>query len=837
MTVPNVRARTRPALTLFLVSLAGLLLEVGYTRITSYKLWYYYTYLVIGLALLGIGSGGIALVLSSRLKQATTDTIVTACSLIGAASIAVGYLIVARIPVDTLQVWDYGTAQSFKNFALLGVICLVLFGSFVAIGMIVATVLGRARDDIDRLYFSDLIGAGLGCFVAVYLISHLGPPAVIMLAALVLAVTGLITLPRRPSFAFVSGSALALVLAIVVAFNSLLPDVKPEKTKIDAGPYAAKSEWGPVFRVDAMPVPGNAYLLVHDGTFGAAMNPYNGDPASLTRYDTDPRSLPFTVLGKRAARVLIIGSAGGNEILASLHFKAGKIDGVELNPVTLSYLKHSFADFTGHLDKQPGVTLHNADGRSFLARSKQKYDLIWYVAPDSYAASNAASSGAFVLSESYLYTNRMIVDSLKHLTRDGLVVTQFGELNYTNRPNRTARYVVTARKAFEQFGVDNPQKHMLVAPFLTTGTGDFSSILLKRTPFTPAEVKRVVAKIPTLKSLEKGRVVGHTELAYAPGYPLGPGIVPQLASVSDAELPNVIAQYPRDISAVSDDAPFFWHFVPFTRVLKHYGQSVTASDPEDSIGERVLLLLLGIAALYAAVFLIVPFLAVRKKWSAFPAKATSGVYFAALGLGFMFFEVTMIQRLTRFLGYPTYSLTVTLASILVSTGVGALVSKRLARRLGSPMPFVLAVLALLTVFYQYGFDGVNNGMLSSPLFARVVVAWIVLFPLGFCLGMFMPLGLTYIGAMSEHGDEYVAWGWAVNGFFSVIGSVLTTILSMSFGFRVVQFAALGVYAIAVVAFTRLRRIAVANGAAIPAREEIALHDDARGGDAIQPAIT
>jgi hypothetical protein len=251
----------------------------------------------------------------------------------------------------------------------------------------------------------------------------------------------------------------------------------------------------------------------------------------------------------------------------------------------------------------------------------------------------------------------------------------------------------------------------------------------------------------------------------------------------------------------------------------------------------VLLLLLGIAALYAAAFLIVPFLAVRKKWTAFPAKATSGVYFAALGLGFMFFEVTMIQRLTRFLGYPTYSLTVTLASILVSTGVGALVSKRLAQRLGSPMPFVLAVLALLTVFYQYGFDGLNNGMLSSPLFARVVVAWIVLFPLGFCLGMFMPLGLTYVGAMSEHGDEYVAWGWAVNGFFSVIGSVLTTILSMSFGFRVVQFAALGVYAIAVVAFTRLRRIAVASGASVPLREEIVLHDEARDGDAMQPAIT
>ena len=60
------------------------------------------------------------------------------------------------------------------------------------------------------------------------------------------------------------------------------------------------------------------------------------------------------------------------------------------------------------------------------------------------------------------------------------------------------------------------------------------------------------------------------------------------------------------------------------------------------------------------------------------ARASSAVYFAALGLGFMFFEITMIQRLVLFLGYPTYSLTVTLASILLFTGLGALLSHRLA---------------------------------------------------------------------------------------------------------------------------------------------------------------
>jgi hypothetical protein len=71
--------------------------------------------------------------------------------------------------------------------------------------------------------------------------------------------------------------------------------------------------------------------------------------------------------------------------------------------------------------------------------------------------------------------------------------------------------------------------------------------------------------------------------------------------------------------------------------------------------------------------------------------------------------------------------------------------------------------------------------------------------------MFMPLGLNLVNGLSDHPDEYVAWSWAVNGFFSVIGSVLTTILAMSIGFRSVQLVALGVYAVAVLAYLQLRR--------------------------------
>ena len=99
--------------------------------------------------------------------------------------------------MNTIEIWDYGTASSVKNLAIVGIICLAIFASFIAVGIIVSTILGRAPEGINRLYFADLIGAGLGCLAAIPLITHLGPPDVIMLSALIFVAVGLLALPRR----------------------------------------------------------------------------------------------------------------------------------------------------------------------------------------------------------------------------------------------------------------------------------------------------------------------------------------------------------------------------------------------------------------------------------------------------------------------------------------------------------------------------------------------------------------------------------------------------------------------------------------------------------------
>ena len=787
---------------ILLISFAALLLEISYTRIVSYKLFYYYTYLVIGLALLGIGSGGVLVTVSGRLRRATTDAIMMWGLLLGAASVGLGYVIVARLPIATLRIWNYGTGASYSNAARLLVICLALFASFVAVGVMIATLFGRRSEQIGRLYFADLLGAGLACAVVVALISSIGPPATIVLAGLILAVAGLRIAVRRRSPAVSLGGVLAVVLAVGVVAPSVLPHPREDASKTDLSDVLFSS-WSPIFRVDANPYK-DRRLLYHDGLLGSNIYRFNGDVSTLTRYDTDPRSFPFALRDEPPGNVMIIGAAGGNEILASLRFNAGHIDAIELNPVTHRLVTDDFADYAGNLADIPNVNYVNGDGRSYLARSDKTYDLVWFPATDSYAAANAAVAGAYVLSESYLYTSDAIVESFEHTGPNGILAVQFGEFNFEEKPNRTSRYVSTARHALKEIGVDDPSRHILVGTSGSPEGGSLSNIFVKRSPFTPAEVERFVA--------QQDKVPNST-VRYAPGQPPQDNSVTAIATLPTSQLDRWFESYPYDVRPVTDDGPFFWHFDRFGDVIRDFGEASGPSDVEDATGERVLLLLLGIAVLFSAVFLLLPFIAIRRTWTKLPRKGRSALYFACLGLGFMFFEITLIQRLTLFLGYPTYSLTVTLASILIFTGVGALLSGRHKHR-PRVLQALVAIIVALTLFYQFALPPITDGLLGLPLVARMLIAFVILAPLGICLGTFMPLGLGAVAELTEFPREYVAWGWAVNGFASVIGAVLTTILAMTFGFRVVLFLALFAYLVALLALRGLLR--TSRGLAAPA---------------------
>jgi hypothetical protein len=784
---------------IFVISAAALLLEISYTRIISFKLYYYYTYLVIGLALLGLGSGAVIVAISKRLQRTDTTTALARCVYAAAGTAIVGYLAVALTPLDTLEVWTGTRSAQLVAVGQLLVICLGLYVTFLPLGMAVSLLLARRADDINRVYFADLAGAALACLVVVPLIAWVGPQSLIAIVTVVLAALGLYI--GAADRAFVGRRAVQVVtiaaalVVLVPAFDGdAAPEIRTEESKgLRPDTPTAASEWSALFRVDALPLP-EATILYHDGIWGSAVWPWDGDPESLTRFDDDDRSIPFAALGEPPERVLIIGAAGGNEIAAALHFGAEHVEAVELNPATARLLRGQFADYSGDLTEHPNVDYVVGDGRSYLARSDEAYDLVWFVAPDSYAASNAGSSGAFVLSESYLYTEEMLREALDHLAPDGLVVMQFGEKDYENRPNRTARLASTARAAFD--GADLGPLSERVVVTTTVEEGFFyggSTTILAREPFDDDALDRIVAQASE---------VPNAAVRYAPGRPGDDGApVNQVITLPDDELRRFVDAYPYDIRAIDDNRPFFWHFTPFSQVIADLGEPLGTVDVEIAIGERVLLLLLGVSIVLAAVFLLLPFVAVRDQWRQLPDKATSAPIFALLGIAFIAIEVVLIQRLSLFLGYPTYSLTVTLMAILLSAGVGALVSGRWHARPRRMLTGLAIAIVALGVLYSFVTPWIEESLQSLPTLTKAAIVVVLCAPLGFCLGMFMPFTISLVAR--DGSPAYVAWGWAINGFFSVIGSTLTTIVSMTFGFRSVLFGSVVLYLIAVVLLARL----------------------------------
>ena len=763
-----------------MVGFVGLTLEIAYTRIVSFKLFYYYTYFVIGLALLGFGVAATVVALSPRLRRREVlDTVRVLAPAIGLLGV-LSYLLVARLPTDVNQIWAApGLGRAIGELLVVVVLALALTAVFFGLGLIISLLIVVDSADVRKLYSWDLAGAALGCLLAVPLQLTVGPPAMVLLSLIAFAALGGVIALQQGR-----GKGLALggvVITAVVGLGVGQLDVRTDATKtLRLSDEVEGGDWGAVFRVDAVQGFGPVKILHHDGLWGSSIWQYDGTPATTDRFSRDGRQIPWAALGRTPERLLIIGAAGGNEIQAALTYGVGHVDAVELNPVTHHLLTETFAEYSGNIANLPNVNYVQGDGRTFLARSDAEYDLIWFVAPDSYAASNAATSGAFVLSESYLYTQEMIETAFDHLSADGLMVAQFGDFDFDARPTRTARYLVTARDAIDDRVDDFASHSLLIVEEADLDISRVSTIVLSPAAFDAGDGERVVAAV--------AKVPGARAIHLPEGGGTNEGLTAQIITGDDPAVDALVDGYQYDISTITDDRPFFWHFTPYDDVVTNFSRGLENS--EIAIGERLLLMLLTVAVVVALVLLALPFLISRRR-SGSPAVSVPGrwrllVYFAALGLGFMLVEISMIQRFALLLGYPTLSLSVSLFTLLIATAIGARSSDWIQRDTRTRLWMTLGAMWLVGIVYLAVSDPVTERVLawSEPL--RIGLVVVMLFPVGVLLGMFLPTGIDRARAMAGDAGaddgRLVAWCWAVNGFFSVIGSTSTTMLSMTFGF-------------------------------------------------------
>ena len=792
---------------IFLVALATLVFEISLIRVLSFTIWYHFAYVVISTALLGFGASGTLVALRPSIGTRDPARAVARCCAAAAASVALVLAFVAVFPLDPTLI-----LRERSQLVLLFAYQLVAATPFFFSGIAISLMLRGAGPQVGRLYFFDLVGAGLGSAAAVALMNALTPPGTALLAGFGFAAATCCIAPSRGLRT--AGAALALGLAVAAGFGARIP-FEPARSKhlamltVEKHMLPVLHEWTALFRTDLLRasedtaftlfdtwgISRNARpetvqwpwgFVVHDGTAGTPLYDLRGEP--LAYFDQHVLSLPYWVANPKP-RVLVIGVGGGRDVVAALRYGASHVTGVELDPVTLRLIRDDHADIHAGTFSRGDVELLAGEGRHFVRSTDERFDLIQLTGVDTLAAT---ASGAYVLAENYLYTVEAFHDFLDRLTPGG--VLSFGIGNWSaDAPQAAGRILDVARAALLERGVEDPARHLA----LVDSTLIFTELLVRNEPFTPEEFAmineraRLLAFVPLLVG-DDARPLYRTLVG-----PDGP------------EREALLESLPFDVRAIRDDKPFFFHFDRWRDLLRASDFSPVHGT---ALGQIVLGVLLVSLTLLGAVVIVGPLVVFRRRGVLAAGGAGLGLlgYFLAVGVGFMLFEISLIQRFVVYLGYPTYSLTVVLFALLVFMGIGSHASRRWLGREARALPAAVGLLALLTLALMLGLAPLQQATLAAPLGVRVALTLAALAPLGLVLGVFFPLG---IGRASALHPDLVPWAWAINGCASVTATVLAIVLAMEIGFRGVWLCSLLIYAAGVLA---LLRSGAAGGAAAPA---------------------
>ncbi len=778
---PGLRARGGTYAGLFMVTLSTLMYEIGLTRIFSVTMWYHFAFVAISVALFGMTIG--ALIVHYWPQRFPDDKLRTQLwkySLFFALAIPPCFITQLALPFSPHAT----VAGLWSIFAT----CVIISIPFVFSGIVVALALTRFPERVNRLYAADLIGAAMGCVALVALLQYFdGPSAVIAVAALGAVGAGFFALDAGSKPGVWLAVAAVVVFGGFAAANAYTARSGSAWLRIVWAKEARDSNhveerWNAFSRVTVEGTREAPTGIVIDSTAGTALPPDNPEHAALLKDQISNLAHQL----RHNAEDLVIGSGGGTDVRSALVFNDKSVTGVEINPLVLHFANGVFGDYTGHMDRDPRVKFVNDEARSYIARTDKKYDIMQISLIDTWAAQGA---GAFALSENSLYTTNawhLFFDRLKH---DGVLsVTRFYKFPGADRPLEMYRTTALASQALTNIGVKNPRTHILVykSPINALGVSLATILVSPHQPFSEADRAAATAQA---QAQHFDAVLTPTE-----------SITPYFAKLARPGGPGpAVNDVAEDISPPTDNRPFFFQMADLDTFLQGKGFS-------NSFVTRPVLVLamLAVAVLLLAFgFIVLPLLFTTKR-SEHKGMIPFYSYFTAIGLGFLLIEISQLQRLSIFLGNPTYSLAVVLFSVLLFSGIGSMATERFVKT-ARPSSWLTPLLVLLALVVLFGFltpeiFRANDGA-TTPV--RVAIAVLLLAPLSFGLGMPFVIGMR--AAASRGGDTPTAFLWGMNGAASVCASVFGVVIAVFFGISAAFWTGAAAYVVAAVSMTVIAR--------------------------------
>jgi len=792
--------------------LSGCLLayEIALTRLFSMVLWHHFAYMIISAAMLGYGASGTALaLLRERIAPCFNATFLATAAML-ALAMPLSFLLAQQVPFNPLELlWD--TSQLPKLLTIYLLVALPFFFGGASIGL----ALWRFGMQAGRVYAADIFGAGAGSLGVVAALFFMSPGDLLtILAALALfaaAIAAIELKVQRPWLAkLFSGLALLAVVAAHAGWLKIHPSPYKDlsQTLNISGTRMIEERTGPLGQVavvesiripfryapgmslNALDEPPPQLEMFVDGNGPTVLTRFDGNLAPLAYLGQLTSALPYHVLESPAIRlhgprVLVLGAGAGADVLQALYYRAGRVDAVELDRNIIDLVRNRFSDFSGNLYKRPDVRVHEGEARGFASAGAGQYDLIQVALLDSFGV---ASAGLYGLSESYLYTVEALQTYLGHLAPDGMLsITRW----LTLPPRDSLKLLATAIAALEESGVPDPARRLAMMRGWKTVT-----LLVKNSDFSPGEIA-AIREFSRTRSFDP---------AYYPGMPpeeanrynllARPYFYEGAVALLGPERQDFIDRYKFHIEPATDDRPYFFRYFKWDAAVELFSLRQQGGMALLDWSYPLLVATLIQAVLASILLILTPLAASRARETLPPASAA--LYFLAIGFAFMFMEIAFIQKFILFLSHPLYALAVVLCAFLIFAALGSwLAGRKQGRATGvRSVTTAIAVLGMVALLYLALLPDLFDALIHLPDPAKIGISAALIALPGICMGIPFPTGMARLACTLP---DAIPWAWAINGFASVAGAVLASLLAVHLGFTAVILLAVVLYGGACVA--------------------------------------
>lgn len=767
-----------------LISAAIIAFQLILMQILSYVQWYHFAYMIISIALLGFGAAGTFLTIFQQKLEKNYYTLFPFLLIVTAILIpvVVGIANSEAVRFDSLLIF-----QDSRHIGKLILTYFIFFLPFLTGALAIGMSFSKFADQIGKIYFSNLIGSGIGGIIAIFFMQWIIPEQQSFAVAILAFVGGIVSLPKNKKKLIRIIVPLSTLILIILFFypprltpseykdiskTMLLPDAKVEYRKstphgfveIVSSPVLRYAPGVSLAYRDSFPV---RKVVFNNGNWMGCLLPQPLEANETNILDYTPQALPYHIDNIKNA--LIINAGTGENVLLALSHQVARITANETNPEIFNILRQSFEGF---YQVQPYQTMP----RTLLTPDTNKYDLIELPIVGSFFG----NSGLNAVEPRYELTIEALREMWNKLSEKGMISLSC----WMDYPVRNAyRLLATISLLLDENDIAHPPHHVVAIRSWCAIT-----FLVKKSPFKRDEINKVrlfcehrmfdPLVLPEKQEIERDKYNILQDTTFFTH-------IDQLLS---HEKETLIRQYPYRIHPTTDDRPFFFQFVRFKQIPQLISSIREKNFPFLDIGYVLIILTFVQIVFIAAIFILLP-LSFRpwksrnKKWVL--------MYFSGLGLAYMFLEMVFIQHFTFYFGEPTYAASATLGILLFASGLGSYYSGKFQNNKKMRLAIPLVIAAIL-VLYAFVLSPILTATIGIALPLKITIAVVLLGTLGFFLGMPFPIGIDYL---SGKNTDDIPWAWALNGYFSVISTVLATIISVELGYLLLLSMAAFIYAL------------------------------------------